>query len=126
MLEYQVVFTNEMLSEPLILVLTCETMEDMENWHEKLDEYIKKNNNLDAKTLLKEEKESVKRKMTLAKKHLRAQQAPQGSGVMRLPHNHNGSTFPLTLRMVRIALRGGECQISMLRMLNLSDSKSQI
>ena len=92
-----------MLPEPLTLVLTCETMEDMENWHEKLDEYIKKNNNTDAKTLLQEEKAANQRKMTLAKKHLRAQSAPQGMGVMRLPHNA-GPTFPLTLRLVRIAL----------------------
>ena len=100
MLEYQLVFSNTLTTEQVNLVLTCETLEDMENWFEKLTEYIQKNSNTDAKTLLKEEKDAVERRMTLAKKHLRASNAPQGNGKMRLPRNHAGSTFPLTLRLV--------------------------
>ena len=39
-------------------------------------------------------------KMTLTKKHPRAQTAPQGMGVIRLPSNA-APTFPLTLWLVR-------------------------
>ena len=79
-----------------------------------------KNNNTDAKTLLQEEKASNQRKMTLAKKHLRTQTAPQGMRVMRLPHNA-GSTFPLTLWLARIAVFWA-CQIFIRHLLNWLDN----